>query len=90
MKYSKSQLHLISQKKPELIKKPDSTLNDAIVGFLKIYEVFVNPPKSNRAIDGAITVAVTGMAGANVGGFVFISTFESYKKEQSRSSFLNF
>ena len=68
MKYSKSQLNLIYDKKPELIKKPEPTLNDAIVAFLKKYEVFVTPPKSNRAIDGAITGAVTGMAGADVGG----------------------
>ena len=68
MKYSKSQLNLIYDKKPELIKKPEPTLNDAIVAFLKKYEVFVSPPKSNRAIDGAITGAVTGMAGADVGG----------------------
>ena len=63
MKYSKSQLHLISEKKPELIEKPEPTLNDAIVAFLKKYEVFVTPLESNRAIDGAITGAVTGMAG---------------------------
>jgi len=68
VKYSKSQLHLISEKKPELIKKPEPTLNDAIVAFLKKYEVFVTPLKTNRAIDGAITGAVTGMAGADVGG----------------------
>ena len=68
VKYSKSQLNLIYDKKPELIKKPEPTLNDAIVAFLKKYEVFVTPPKSNRAIDGAITGAVTGMAGADVGG----------------------
>ena len=68
MKYSKSQLNIIYDNKPELIKKPEPTLNDAIVAFLKKYEVFVAPPKSNRAIDGAITGAVTGMAGADVGG----------------------
>ena len=68
MKYSKSQLNIIYDNKPELIKKPEPTLNDAIVAFLKKYEVFVTPPKSNRAIDGAITGAVTGMAGADVGG----------------------
>ena len=63
MKYSKSQLHLIFEKKPELIEKPEPTLNDAIVAFLKKYEVFFTQPKSNRAIDGAITGAVTGMPG---------------------------
>ena len=68
MKYSKSQLNLIFDKKPELIKKPEPTLNDAIVAFLKKYEVFVTPPKSDRAINGAITGGVTGVAGADVGG----------------------
>ena len=67
MKYSKSQLNLIYDKKPELIKKPEPNLNDAIVAFLKKHEVYVTPPKENRAINGAITVAVTGMAGTDVG-----------------------
>ena len=64
VKYSKSQLNLIYDKKPKLIKKPAPTLNDEIVAFLKKYEVFVTPPKSNGAITGAFTV----IAGADVGG----------------------
>ena len=68
MKYSNSQLNIIYDKRPDLIQKPEPTLNDAIVAFLKKYEVFVTPPKGNRVIDGAITGAVTGMAGADVGG----------------------
>ncbi len=56
------------REKTRINKKPEPTLNDAIVAFLKKYEVFVTPPKSNRAIDGVITGAVTGMAGADVGG----------------------
>ena len=68
MKYTNSQLNIIYDKRPDLIQKPEPTLNDAIVAFLKKYEVYVNPPKGNSAIDGAITGAVTGMAGADVGG----------------------
>jgi len=68
VKYSNSQLNIIYDKRPDLIQKPEPTLNDAIVAFLKKYEVFVTPPKGNRVIDGAITGAVTGMAGADVGG----------------------
>ena len=68
MKYSESELNLILDKYPKFIKKRNPTLNDAIVAFLKKYEVYVTPPKGNRAIDGAITGAVTGMAGADVGG----------------------
>ena len=68
MKYTNSQLNIIYDKRPDLIQKPEPTLNDAIVAFLKKYEVYVTPPTGNRAIDGAITGAVTGMAGADVGG----------------------
>ena len=68
MKYTNSQLNIIYDKRPDLIQRPEPTLNDAIVAFLKKYEVFVAPPKSNRAVDGAITGAVTGMVGADVGG----------------------
>ena len=68
MKYSERQLDLILDKYPKFIKKRTPTLNDAIVAFLKKYEVYVTPPKGNRAIDGAITGAVTGLAGADVGG----------------------
>ena len=68
MKYTNSQLNIIYDKRPDLIQRPEPTLNDAIVAFLKKYEVYVNPPKGNSAIDGAITGAVTGIAGADVGG----------------------
>ena len=51
MKYSKSQLNLIYDKKPVLIKNPKPTLNNAIVAFLKKNKVYVTPHKGNRAID---------------------------------------
>ena len=68
MKYTDRQINIIYDNRPDLIQKPEPTLNDAIVEFLKKYEVYVTPPSGNRAIDGAITGAVTGMAGADVGG----------------------
>ena len=72
MGYTEEQLNLIQWRKPELIKKPEPSLNDAIVEFLKIYEVFVEPPKDKSSLDGAISGAVTGFAGANAGGNAFL------------------
>ena len=68
MKYTDRQINIIYDNRPDLIQKPKPTLNDAIVAFLKKYEVYTTPPSGNRALDGAITGAVTGMAGADVGG----------------------
>ena len=72
MEFTKEQLQFIQEKKPELIKKPEPSLNDAIVEFLKTYEVFVKPPKDKSRLDGAIAGAVTGIAGADVGGDAFL------------------
>ena len=72
MEYTKEQLQLILIEFPELIKKPEPSLNDAIVEFLKKYEVFVKPPKDKSRLDGAIAGAITGIAGADVGGDAFM------------------
>ena len=72
MEYTEKQLQLIRTEFPELIKKPEPSLNDAIVEFLKKYEVFVKPPKDRSRLDGAIAGAVTGIAGADVGGDAFL------------------
>ena len=72
MEYTEDQLQFIQEKKPELIKKPEPSLNDAIVEFLKKYEVFVKPPKNKSRLDGAIAGAITGIAGADVGGDAFM------------------
>ena len=72
MEFTEDQLQFIQEKKPELIKKPEPSLNDAIVEFLKKYEVFVKPPKDRSRLDGAIAGAVTGIAGADVGGDAFL------------------
>ena len=72
MEYTEEQLQIIRIEFPELIKKPEPSLNDAIVEFLKKYEVFVKPPKDRSRLDGAIAGAVTGIAGADVGGDAFL------------------
>jgi len=72
MEFTKEQLQFIQEKKPELIKKPEPSLNDAIVEFLKKYEVFVKPPKDKSRLDGSITGAITGFAGADIGGDSFL------------------
>ena len=72
MEFTKEQLQFIQEKKPELIKKPEPSLNYAIVEFLKKYEVFVKPPKDRSRLDGAISGAITGFAGADVGGDSFL------------------
>ena len=69
MKYSQEQLKFILEKKPELIKKAEPSLNEAIVEFLIKYEVYVSPPKNNsKAKDGAIAGAVASLAGPDLAG----------------------
>ena len=68
MELSEKQLKFIQKKKPEFTFKPVPTLDGVVVEFLKKYEVFVEPPQNRNVAEGAITGAVTGMAGADVGG----------------------
>ena len=72
MEFTKEQLKFIQNKRPELIKKKEPSLNTAIVEFLKKYEVFVKPPKDKSRIDGAIAGAITGFVGADAGGDAFM------------------
>lgn len=72
MEFTEEELKFIQEKRPELIKKPEPTLNTAIVAFLKKYEVAVQPPKDTSRRDRLITGAVTGIAGADVGGDAFL------------------
>ena len=52
MEFTEEQLKFIQEKRPELIKKSEPTLNNAIVAFLKKYEVDVKPPKAtNRKVE---------------------------------------
>ena len=68
MEYTQDQIKFIQKKKPEFILKPVPTLDSVVVEFLKKYEVYVDPPQNRNAAEGAITGAVTGLAGADVGG----------------------
>ena len=68
MEYSQDQIKFIQKKKPEFNLKPVLSLDGVVVEFLKKYEVYVEPPKNRNVAEGAITGAVTGLAGADVGG----------------------
>ena len=72
MEFTEVQLQFIQEKKPELIKKPEPSLNDAIVEFLKKYEVFVKPPKDRSRLYGSISKAIAGLACADLGGDVLL------------------
>ena len=64
MEFTEDQLQFIQEKKPGLIKKPEPSLDDAIVEFLKKFEVFIKPSKDKSRLDGAIAGAITGLAGS--------------------------
>ena len=68
MEYSRDQIEYIQRNKPEYAFKLIPSLDSVIVEFLKKYEVFVQPPKNRNVAEGALTGAITGMAGADVGG----------------------
>ena len=74
MEYTEEQINFIQSRKPEFIPKPVPSLDDVIVEFLKRYEVFVQPVTSRtRNVGGsAVAGAITGMAGADVGGDAFM------------------
>ena len=70
-------MHLTSLNKiytyhPELRLVPLMKIDDVVVEFLKIHEVEARPPKDTSKRDGAIAGAITGMAGADVGGDAFL------------------
>ena len=68
MEYSREQIEYIRKNKPEFVFKEVPSLDFVVVEFLKKYEVFVQPPKNKNYAEGALTGAITGMAGADVGG----------------------
>ena len=60
-----------------MIKKPQLSLNYAVVEFLKKYEVYVKPVTANErssgdVASGAVAGAIGGIAGADVAGDAFI------------------
>ena len=68
MEYTQDQIKFIQKNKPEFILKAVPILDSVIVEFLKKYEVYVQPPQNRNVAEGALTGAITGMAGADVGG----------------------
>ena len=74
MKYTNEEILFIQVKKPEFRVKPVLSLDAVIVEFLKKYEVFVQPTTSATRNTGesAVAGAITGMAGADVGGDAFM------------------
>ncbi len=74
MEYSNEEIYFIQSKKPEYKTKPVPSLDAVIVEFLKKYEVYVQPISSGTRNTGesAVAGAITGMAGADVGGDAFM------------------
>ena len=68
MEYTKDQIKFIQKNKPEFILKAVPSLDGVVVEFLKKFEVYVQPPQNRNVAEGALTGAITGMAGADVGG----------------------
>ena len=71
-KWTESQLEKIYIYHPELRLVPLMKIDDVVVEFLKIHEVDARPPNNTSRRDGAIAGAITGMAGADVGGDAFL------------------
>ena len=71
-KWTESQLEKIYIYHPELRLVPLMKIDDVVVEFLKIHEVEARPPRNRSRVDGAIAGAITGMAGADVGGDAFL------------------
>jgi len=74
MAYSREHLDLIRKKRPEMNPKIIPSLDDVIVKFLEKYEVYVKPASSSKRniASDALSGAITGMAGADVGGDAFM------------------
>jgi len=70
--WTESQLNEICRDNPELRKDPLVGLDVIVVEFLKLHDVEARPPKNTSRRDGAIAGAITGMAGADVGGDAFL------------------
>ena len=71
-KWKQSELNRIYRDNPELKKVPLVGLDVIVVEFLKLHDVEARPPKNTSRRDGAIAGAITGMAGADVGGDAFL------------------
>ena len=76
MAFTQRQVQIIQEKRSDLRFQPIPTLDDLITEFLKKYDVDVKPTtsKSKNIRDNMIGGAVTGMAGIDAGGDVFIAS----------------
>ena len=76
MAFTQRQVQIIQGKRPDLRFQPIPDLDDLIIEFLKKYDVDVKPTtsKSKSIRDNMIGGAVTGMAGIDAGGDVFIAS----------------
>ena len=76
MALTQRQVQIIQEKRSDLRFQPIPTLDDLITEFLKKYDVDVKPTtsKSKSIRDNMIGGAVTGMAGIDAGGDVFIAS----------------
>ena len=71
-KWTETELNKIYTYNPELRLLPLMKIDDVVIEFLKIHEVEARPPKDTSKRDGAIAGAITGLAGADVGGDSFL------------------
>tara|TARA_A100001011_G_scaffold53498_1_gene51863 strand:- start:1053 stop:1631 length:579 start_codon:yes stop_codon:yes gene_type:complete len=76
MAFTQRQVQIIQEKRSDLRFQPIPTLDDLIIEFLKKYDVDVKPTtsKSKNIRDNMIGGAITGMAGIDAGGDVFIAS----------------
>ena len=76
MAFTQRQVQIIQEKRSDLRFQPIPTLDDLIIEFLKKYDVDLKPTTSSskNIRDNIIGGAVTGMAGIDAGGDVFISS----------------
>ena len=74
MEYTRNQIKVIRDNKPELGLVQVPSLDEVIVEFLQRFEVYVQPITSNTTNRGesAVAGAITGMVGADVGGDAFM------------------
>ena len=74
MIYTLKEIEYIRKNRSDLRPKPVPKLDEVIVEFLKKFEVYVTPTTSTSKNTGgnALAGAITGMAGADVGGDAFL------------------
>ena len=80
--WKQSELKRIYRDNPELKKVPLVGLDVIVVEFLKLHDVEARPPKNTSRRDGAIAGAITGMAGADVGGDAFLIQGQAKQTQQ--------